>query len=61
LRHQVNTVMSQLEWAVSGYGSICEGYVDYSRPLYACVICKAQYDNGHTAGCPIRALREMKD
>ena len=54
---RVHAIIDRLEWRVSGYASLCEGYVDYSCPLYACVICNASEDGGHTPDCLIRQLR----
>lgn len=52
----VHSVVSQLQWRISGYVSTCPGSVDFSQPLYACPLCLESKSNGHTAECPIPML-----
>jgi hypothetical protein len=59
-KKRLNSAIALLEWRVAGYVSICEGHVDYSQPLYACVLCNTSQSCSHLPDCPIRQLRNMK-
>jgi hypothetical protein len=55
-KKQARDVIERLQWSVGGYASACEGFVDFTRPIFSCVLCNGQKQYGHVEGCPIIAL-----
>jgi len=50
------SVLVRLQWRVSGYKSSCEGTVDLTRPIFTCVLCDGNREQGHGEDCPIIPL-----
>jgi hypothetical protein len=55
-KKQTREVLQHLQWSIGGYTSVCEGFVDFTRPIFSCIICKGLKEHGHATGCPIIAL-----
>jgi hypothetical protein len=55
-KKQARDVIGRLQWSISGYASACEGFVDFTRPIFSCVLCNGHKEHGHVEGCPIIAL-----
>ena len=55
-KRQAREVIERLQWSISGYSSACEGFVDFTRPIYSCTLCSGQKQHGHLPGCSILAL-----
>jgi hypothetical protein len=49
-------VIASLQWRISGYVSHCEGFVDFSCPIWSCPLCQQTKDAGHTTVCEIHLL-----
>ena len=55
-KKQARDVIERLQWSIGGYASACEGFVDFTRPIFSCLLCNGQKEHGHLEGCPIIAL-----
>jgi hypothetical protein len=55
-KKKTREVLEDLQWNISGYTSSCEGFVDFTRPIYTCTLCKGHKEQGHISGCPILEL-----
>jgi hypothetical protein len=55
-KRQTHEVLKRLQWRIGGYVSGCEGYADFTRPIYTCTMCNGHKTQGHIDGCPIIAL-----
>jgi hypothetical protein len=55
-QRQTRSVLERIQWRIGGYSTVCEGYVDFMRPIFTCMLCNGQMEFGHLPGCLIRTL-----
>jgi hypothetical protein len=55
-KKKTRAVLADIQWHIGGYISSCEGFVDFTKPIYTCTLCKGHKEQGHIIGCPILEL-----
>ena len=53
---QSREVIQRLQWCIGGYSTLCDGVVDYTRPVLVCPICRGRKQDNHLFDCPVLAL-----
>ena len=53
---QARELIQRLQWFIGGYSALCDGVVDYTRPILVCPICRGRKQDGHLLDCPVLAL-----